>query len=427
MRKSIIKNVFCIILMTIIICMISTTSNAATLDMSKSKSEVTIGETFTVTISAGNGAGRIDVSATNATLSSTGDFLDNSSITITVTPTATGTVTVTASGSLADYTTEQEENFSKSVSVNVKEKVTPPVTSQEPETPNTTTTPQEQETKSSNANLKSMTISQEGLTPTFNKSTTDYVLTVGNDVESIQIDATPEDSKAKVTVSGNTDLVEGENTVKIVVKAEDGSTKTYNITVIKAARMDMLLDKLEILGISEEKDDIPVSLTPEFNPEIFYYTIDIAEDINSLSINATSIVDDAIIEITGNENLVEGENTITITLKMPEGEDKIEYKIIANKATIGLDNELENNEENQENKSWLTPQLNRILTTICISIITIAGIVFGVIEYRYTKQNPKEKKEKKKDKNRFENEELNNINEETNNEPKKTEKSGKHF
>lgn len=43
------------------------------------------------------------------------------------------------------------------------------------------------------------------------------------------------DAKAKVSVSGNTSLKVGANTVKVVVTAESGATKTYTITCNRAA------------------------------------------------------------------------------------------------------------------------------------------------------------------------------------------------
>ena len=41
---------------------------------------------------------------------------------------------------------------------------------------------------------------------------------------------TAKDSKAKVTGTGDVNLKEGENTVKITVTAEAGNTKTYTLT-----------------------------------------------------------------------------------------------------------------------------------------------------------------------------------------------------
>ena len=54
-----------------------------------------------------------------------------------------------------------------------------------------------------------------------------------------QVTANPADSKASVTsVTGNDSLEVGENTVSVVVTAEDGSTSTYNIVVTRRAEDD---------------------------------------------------------------------------------------------------------------------------------------------------------------------------------------------
>ena len=51
--------------------------------------------------------------------------------------------------------------------------------------------------------------------------------------------ANPADSKASVTsVTGNDSLEVGENTVSVVVTAEDGSTSKYNIVVTRRAEDD---------------------------------------------------------------------------------------------------------------------------------------------------------------------------------------------
>lgn len=81
-----------------------------------------------------------------------------------------------------------------------------------------------------NANLASLTVDQGTLRPSFSAGTQNYTLPVAMGVSQINITAQPEDSKAKVQVSGNTGLRDGSNTIKIVVTAQNGSTKTYTIT-----------------------------------------------------------------------------------------------------------------------------------------------------------------------------------------------------
>lgn len=85
---------------------------------------------------------------------------------------------------------------------------------------------------SADNSLKSLTISPGTLSPSFKYNTTKYTANVAEDVTSIAVDAQPSNAGATVeSVTGNTDLKPGNNTVSIVVKAENGTLATYTITV----------------------------------------------------------------------------------------------------------------------------------------------------------------------------------------------------
>ncbi|RHL04493.1 hypothetical protein DW038_08685 [Agathobacter rectalis] len=96
-----------------------------------------------------------------------------------------------------------------------------------------------EEKKSSNASLGSLVISAGTLSPEFSAATKDYTATVDYSCSSLAVTANPADLKASVTsVTGNDSLEVGENTVSVVVTAEDGSTSTYNIVVTRRAEDD---------------------------------------------------------------------------------------------------------------------------------------------------------------------------------------------
>ena len=112
-------------------------------------------------------------------------------------------------------------------------------------------------TQSSDNSLKSLTISPGTLSPAFKGSTTKYTATVENSVTSIAVSAVPVSAKATVSsVTGNNNLSVGANTVSVVVKAENGTTATYTITVTRK-------DK------AAETTDTPAETpdTPEENPD----------------------------------------------------------------------------------------------------------------------------------------------------------------
>ena len=171
-----------------------------------------------------------------------------------------------------------------------------------------------------------MTLLQGTLTPEFKKDVKEYTVQVGTDVTELQLDAVPEDEKAKVTVEGNTDLKDGENKVTIKVMAEDESKTVYTLIVNKTdktAETGLTLNKLEIAG---------VTLTPTFTPDVYSYSINVATGTTSVDITAETGDEDATVEITGNTDLKDGENLITIMVKKGEGDKQqiATYQITVN-------------------------------------------------------------------------------------------------
>lgn len=88
---------------------------------------------------------------------------------------------------------------------------------------------------SNNNNLASLEIVDHSID--FNKDTYDYEITTK--LDSLEIKALAEDEKAKIDIIGNENL---ENGSKIIVRvtAEDGSTKEYNINIIKKQQSNAL-------------------------------------------------------------------------------------------------------------------------------------------------------------------------------------------
>jgi hypothetical protein len=84
---------------------------------------------------------------------------------------------------------------------------------------------------SSNANLSALKISGGTLSPAFSPSVTSYTVNVPNDVKVGTISATAQDSKATFSVTGSKNLSVGKNVRTVIVTAENGTTKTYTITI----------------------------------------------------------------------------------------------------------------------------------------------------------------------------------------------------
>lgn len=157
-----------------------------------------------------------------------------------------------------------------------------------------------------NKNLSSLEVVGYELSPYFNKNNLTYTVIIPEDVTSIEINAEAEAEAegAIVRISGNTRLTRQENTVTVRVTAEDGTSRAYSITVLKAPEVNLKLDSLQIEGLE---------LNPVFDEDIFYYTSSLVDtELTSLNVNAVANDETANVEVIGADNLVDGENLINI-------------------------------------------------------------------------------------------------------------------
>ncbi len=88
--------------------------------------------------------------------------------------------------------------------------------------------------KSSDATLKSITVKGYSLSPAFSKTTYKYTVTVPYETTSVQLTATKNHAKATVSPESVTkELNVGNNDVVFTCTAQDGSKKTYTVTVVR--------------------------------------------------------------------------------------------------------------------------------------------------------------------------------------------------
>lgn len=88
-------------------------------------------------------------------------------------------------------------------------------------------------TGSGNNLLSSLKVAGCNLNEKFNAKNTNYSINVDSTIKSVDVKADTQDDKAKVNISGNNQLKSGINKITITVTAENGSKKTYTITVNK--------------------------------------------------------------------------------------------------------------------------------------------------------------------------------------------------
>ena len=230
----------------------------------------------------------------------------------------------------------------------------------------------EEPSKASDKALKTLEVTPEGLDPEFNPETTSYTLNVGADVEKLEIKAAPNDEKATVEITGNESLVAGDNAVKITVTAQDGTTRIYTINVKKGEEATLGLSSLKINGYT---------LSPKFESNVYEYKINVLDpNITKLDVSAVANDENATIEITGNTNIINGENVINITVTSQDGKETVTYQIHVTKNTVVA---------NTNNKDIIT--YGAIVGSVILIVIIILIIVKHKKNKKYENNNQDEK------------------------------------
>ncbi len=234
---------------------------------------------------------------------------------------------------------------------------------------------------SNNPMLRDIKIDGRSIEPKFEMFTTEYVITVGEEVEKIEIEAIPDDEKAKVEINGNTDLKSGRNEIEIQVIAEDGEAKkSYFIFVTKGD------NKQTNANLKELKID-NVEMAPVFDKDTIHYALEYPENLEQLKIETIPEDEEAKVEIKGNENLKETIENIEIQVIAKDGQTIKTYYITAKKAGI----ELESSEGEEPKEKEQTKGNTNTTVSILVIILAMVTIVLGgklVIE-RGKKKNEK--------------------------------------
>lgn len=118
--------------------------------------------------------------------------------------------------------------------------------------------------RGTNNDLKNIILNSGKVKINFDKNNLKYNI-ITHKLTKIEVEATAEDSKAKVKIDKKETLEIGENIIKITVTSEDGKDKTYEIIINNVEYdVDTSLKKIEIFGCDEEL---------EFDPKVLDYEI----------------------------------------------------------------------------------------------------------------------------------------------------------
>jgi exo-beta-1,3-glucanase (GH17 family) len=157
---------------------------------------------------------------------------------------------------------------------------------------------------SSDATLKSLGVSVGTLSPDFNADSLNYTVNVANDISTINVTGEAVHPDAIVADTGQKSLTVGENIINIIVTAQDLTSQTYTVKIIRAASSDVTINNISVS-----------TGTFEFDADTTNYTVYVGHDIKTLDIEVTPNNSQATVVITGLDNdFVVGENTVTIVV-----------------------------------------------------------------------------------------------------------------
>ena len=179
---------------------------------------------------------------------------------------------------------------------------------------------------SSNANLSSLSVKEGKLNPSFKAGTTSYSIgEVDYSVKKLTISYKTEDGSAKVSINGNS-LSVGSNTISVVVKAENGTTKTYKISVTRKQDPNYVASSnANLSGITISSG----SISPTFSGDKTDYIVYLPYEYVGKEFSVTGTASDSKASgVTGGTiaSLVEGINKTTVVCKAEDGTEKT-YKI----------------------------------------------------------------------------------------------------
>lgn len=172
-----------------------------------------------------------------------------------------------------------------------------------------------------NNNLKELNIEGVEIEPGFSSDTTSYEAEVSYDRDKIVINATCAGDGCEISNIGEKSLEVGENRFEIVVTAEDGSKKKYNLFVNrKEASSDTSLSSLKI------KDSNGDNISFGFKSDKHSYNVKVGYDVLFVNFEPECSGDNCKVDDIETKKLEVGENSVKIKVTAEDG-STLEYKI----------------------------------------------------------------------------------------------------
>ena len=168
---------------------------------------------------------------------------------------------------------------------------------------------------STNADLSLLDVAGFSLSPVFSAQIEQYYLSVPYSTESLTLSYLSADTKASVELIGNPlSLAVGDNTFTLIVTAEAGNKKTYQLTVNRAD--PILSNNADLMNLSLSQG----SLSPSFTPSLTAYEAVVLHETTSVQVFTQSADSKASVAVSGNPgSLFVGDNFISIVVTAEAG------------------------------------------------------------------------------------------------------------
>ncbi len=343
MRKKILEKLILVIIFALLACgILSTNVNAVSASINASSTSVKVGTKVTITIKWNAAAWNLTVSGNGISSKTYADVTDDAenasfSETISFTPSSAGTYTIKLTGSITDENSKDSTPVSDSISIKVTEKSS---SSGGVGSSGGNTSGGDSDDGGDKEETPSMSFSSVNETV--------YATDDGINVRNSPIDGSVIGSLDKGDSVTRTGIGDGWSRIKY--GGQTAYVSSSYLTTTKpatAAEEDKKNEDEDKKNEEEDKDKSNVKnlksltveqykLEPDFSPDITEYSLTIGRDVENLVIEAEAEDENATVEITGNNGLLLGTNTVNVKVTAEDGTVRT-YKINVTKIEeVGL-------------------------------------------------------------------------------------------
>lgn len=316
------------------LCILTVKTEAASTSLSASSTSVTVGTKVTITASGNAASWDLEISGDGVSSTKIVGYTDDAengsfSKSVSFTPKSAGTYTITLTGNVTDEKNTEATSVSRSISIKVKEASSGGDTEE-----SGSSKPSDNETETPSMSFDPV---NETVYATDSLNVRSSPSTSGSIIGSLS----EGDSATRTGIGDGWSRVVLNNGTKGYVSSSYLDTTKPKTTENdkKDEEDDKKNDDNEDKSNAKQLSSLTVEqykLEPDFNPDITEYSLTVGKDVEDLVIEAVAADENATVEITGNNGLLLGENTVNIKVTAEDGTVRT-YKINVTKVEeIGI-------------------------------------------------------------------------------------------